>query len=62
MLGIGEKPLGKYFVLAVESNYKLERGVVNPIPKLFYQLHHKGQEQCIIIDGELSEYGYGEDQ
>ncbi len=41
MLEIGERPWGKYFVLADEPHYKLKRIEVNPGQKLSYQYHHK---------------------
>ena len=51
MLEIGERPWGKYFVLADEPNYKLKRIEVNPRKKLSYQYHHKRQEQWTVIEG-----------
>ena len=54
MLEIDERPWGKYFVLADESNYKLKRIEVNPGQKLSYQYHHKRQEQWTIIEGDAT--------
>ena len=54
MLEIGERPWGKYFVLADEPNYKLKRIEVNPGQKLSYQYHHKRQEQWTIIEGDAT--------
>ena len=67
MLEIGERPWGKYFVLADEPNYKLKRIEVNPGQRLSYQYHHKRQEQwtiiegnpTIILDDEVIELSYG---
>lgn len=44
MLEIGERPWGKYFVLADEPHYKLKRIEVNPGKRLSYQFHHHRQE------------------
>jgi len=52
MLEIGERPWGKYYVLADEPNYKLKRIVVDPGQKLSYQYHHKRQEQWTVIEGD----------
>ena len=68
MLEIGERPWGKYFVLADEPHYKLKRIEVNPGQKLSYQYHHKRQEQwtviagnaTIVLDGKEIELKYGE--
>ena len=68
MLEIGERPWGKYYVLADEPNYKLKRIEVNPGQKLSYQFHHKRQEQWTIIEGNATivlddkeiSLGYGE--
>ncbi len=54
MLEIGERPWGKYFVLADEPNYKLKRIEVNPGQRLSYQYHYKRQEQWTIIAGEAT--------
>lgn len=54
MLEIGERPWGKYFVLADEPNYKLKRIEVDPGQKLSYQYHHKRQEQWTIIEGDAT--------
>lgn len=51
MLEIGERPWGKYYVLADEPNYKLKRIEVNPGQKLSYQFHHHRQEFWTIIEG-----------
>ncbi|MRM95869.1 cupin domain-containing protein [Riemerella anatipestifer] len=48
---IGERPWGKYFVLADESNYKLKRVEVLPKQRLSYQYHNKRQEAWTIIQG-----------
>lgn len=52
MLEIGERPWGKYYVLADESDYKLKRIEVNAGQRLSYQYHHKRQEQWTIVKGE----------
>ena len=52
MLEIGERPWGKYYVLADEPNYKLKRIEVNPGQRLSYQYHHHRQEFWTIIEGE----------
>ena len=52
MLEIGQRPWGKYFVLADEPNYKLKRIVVDPGQKLSYQYHHHRQEFWTIVEGE----------
>ena len=52
MLEIGERPWGKYFVLADEPNYKLKRIEVNPGQRLSYQYHHHRQEFWTIVEGE----------
>ena len=54
MLEIGERPWGKYYVLADEPNYKLKRIEVNPGQKLSYQYHHKRQEQWTVIEGDAT--------
>lgn len=51
MLEVGERPWGKYYVLADEPNYKLKRIVVNPGGKLSYQFHHHRQEFWTIVEG-----------
>ncbi|AKP71261.1 phosphomannose isomerase type II C-terminal cupin domain [Riemerella anatipestifer] len=48
---IGERPWGKYFVLADESNYKLKRVEVFSKQRLSYQYHNKRQEAWTIIQG-----------
>lgn len=68
MLEIGERPWGKYFVLADEPNFKLKRIEVLPGQRLSYQYHFKRQEAWTIIqgtakitlDGEEKIYSYGE--
>ncbi len=68
MLEIGERPWGRYFVLADEPYYKLKRIEVNPGQKLSYQYHYKRQEQWTIIEGdativlddEVISLGYGD--
>lgn len=68
MLEIGERPWGKYFVLADETHYKLKRILVEPGQRLSYQYHHKRQEHwtvtagvaTVILDGEERTVGYGE--
>lgn len=52
MLEIGERPWGKYFVLADEPHYKLKRIEVNPGHRLSYQFHHHRQEYWNIVEGE----------
>lgn len=52
MLEIGERPWGKYFVLADEPHYKLKRIEVNPGHRLSYQFHHHRQEYWTIVEGE----------
>lgn len=67
MFEIGERPWGKYYVLADEPQYKLKRIVVDPDQKLSYQFHYKRQEQWTIIvgnatfvlDGEEISLAYG---
>ena len=54
MLEIGERPWGKYFVLADEPHYKLKRIEINPGQKLSYQFHYKRQEQWTIIEGNAT--------
>lgn len=54
MLEIGERPWGKYFVLADEPNYKLKRIEVNPGQRLSYQYHHHRQEYWTVIAGEAT--------
>lgn len=48
---IGERPWGKYYVLADEPHYKLKRIEVFPGHRLSYQYHHKRQETWTIIQG-----------
>jgi mannose-6-phosphate isomerase len=68
MLEIGERPWGKYYVLADEPNYKLKRIEVNPDQRLSYQYHHHRQEfwtiiegeAVVILDGEENHLKYGE--
>ena len=52
MLEIGERPWGKYYVLADEPHYKLKRIEVNPGQILSYQYHHHRQEFWTVIAGE----------
>ena len=52
MLEIGERPWGKYYVLADEPHYKLKRIEVNPGHRLSYQFHHHRQEFWTIVEGE----------
>ena len=54
MLESGDRPWGKYFVLADEPHYKLKRIEVQPGHRLSYQFHHKRQEQWTIIEGNAS--------
>ena len=52
MLEIGERPWGKYYVLADEPNFKLKRIEVVPGQRLSYQYHFKTFEcinQCILV-------------
>ena len=68
MLEVGERPWGKYFVLADEPNFKLKRIEVLPGQRLSYQYHFKRQEAWTIVqgtakitlDGEDKIYQYGE--
>ena len=68
MLEIGERPWGKYFVLADEPNFKLKRIEVLPGHRLSYQYHFKRQEAWTIVqgtakitlDGVDTIYKYGE--
>ncbi|WKS95599.1 phosphomannose isomerase type II C-terminal cupin domain [Riemerella columbina] len=48
---IGERPWGKYFVLADEPHYKLKRVEVLPGKRLSYQYHNKRQEAWTIVQG-----------
>lgn len=52
MLEVGERPWGKYYVLADEPNYKLKRIELNPGQRLSYQYHHHRQEYWTIVSGE----------
>lgn len=52
MLETGERPWGKYFVLADEPRYKLKRIEVKPGQRLSYQYHHKRQEFWTVVEGE----------
>jgi mannose-6-phosphate isomerase len=54
MLESGDRPWGKYFVLADEPHYKLKRIEVQPGHRLSYQFHHKRQEQWTIIEGNAN--------
>lgn len=54
MLEIGERPWGKYYVLADEPHYKLKRIEVQPGQRLSYQYHHKRQEQWTIVAGNAT--------
>lgn len=68
MLEIGERPWGKYFVLADEPHYKLKRIEVEAGKRLSYQYHHHRQEFWTIVAGEAvvildeveHKLGYGE--
>ena len=68
MLEIGERPWGKYYVLADELHYKLKRIEVFPGHRLSYQYHHHRQEfwtvvegeAVVILDGEEKTVKYGE--
>ena len=51
MLEIGERPWGKYYVLADEPNFKLKRIEVLPGQRLSYQYHFKRQEAWTIVQG-----------
>lgn len=51
MLEIGERPWGKYYVLADEPHYKLKRIIVEPGQKLSYQYHHQRQENWTVVEG-----------
>ena len=52
MLEIGDRPWGKYYVLADEPHYKLKRIEVNPGQRLSYQFHHHRQEYWTMVEGE----------
>ena len=52
MLEIGDRPWGKYYVLADEAAYKLKTIEVNPGQRLSYQYHHHRQEFWTIVQGE----------
>jgi mannose-6-phosphate isomerase len=54
MLEIGDRPWGKYFVLADEPAYKLKRIEVLPGHRLSYQYHHHRQEFWTVIRGEAT--------
>ena len=54
MLEIGERPWGRYYVLADEPNYKLKRIEVMPGQRLSYQYHHHRQEHWVVIEGEAN--------
>lgn len=68
MLEVGERPWGKYYVLADEENFKLKRIEVLPKHRLSYQYHHHRQENWTIVKGNCKvvldgvDYflGYGE--
>lgn len=61
MLEIGDRPWGKYFVLADEPNYKLKRIIVEPGQRLSYQYHHHRQEFWTIVEGKATVILDGED-
>ena len=52
MLEIGERPWGKYFVLADEPHYKLKRIEVNIGGRLSYQYHNHRAEVWTIVQGK----------
>lgn len=52
MLETGERPWGKYYVLADEPNYKLKRIEVHPGHRLSYQYHQHRQEFWTVVEGE----------
>lgn len=52
MLEIGDRPWGKYYVLADEPHYKLKRIEVIAGKRLSYQYHHHRQEFWTIVEGE----------
>lgn len=52
MLEIGERPWGKYYVLADDPAYKLKKIEVNPGQRLSYQYHHHRQEFWTVVAGE----------
>jgi len=54
MLEVGERPWGKYYVLADEPHYKLKRIEVNPGQRLSYQYHHHRQEYWTIVEGKAT--------
>lgn len=51
MLEVGDRPWGKYYVLADEPHYKLKRIEVEPGHKLSYQYHHHRQEYWTVVQG-----------
>ncbi len=61
MLEVGERPWGKYYVLADEPNYKLKRIEVLPGTRLSYQYHHHRQEFWTIVEGEANVVLDGDD-
>ena len=46
------RPWGRYFVLDINSGYKIKRIEVNPKARLSYQYHKKRSETWVIIQGE----------
>lgn len=50
-LELGERPWGKYFVLAITPFYKLKRIEVNSGGKLSYQYHHHRAEVWTVVKG-----------
>lgn len=61
MLEIGNRPWGKYYVLADEPHYKLKRIEVQPGKRLSYQYHHHRQEFWTIVEGSANVVLDGED-
>lgn len=51
MVSIGERPWGKYFVLANEVDHKVKRIEVNPGQRLSLQRHQKRDEHWFIQKG-----------
>ena len=48
------RPWGRYEVLLDDPTTKVKRITVEPQRKLSYQYHHKRQECCTVIKGELT--------
>ena len=46
--------MGKYEILLDANDVKVKNITVNPKQRLSYQYHHKRQEQCVIVSGDLT--------